>query len=148
MKNSMFKLWLLALTVWLSGAFAQNLQAHVSVEPAVETMEEAMFGGAYLQFASKMGGEITKKDVSTHSVLGVEGCARGSRIYQFTLYITRDGKTRTFQAKSNRLSGEMMTELRKLSVGDEFEFKKVKAYLPNGKDSVDVWGKKFTVASA
>lgn len=35
--------------------------------------------------------------------------------------------------------------LQSLSEGDRFEFKQIKAYLPNGKDKVDVFAKPFKV---
>lgn len=148
MKNSLYKLWLLAAVLLLSGSLIHNLEARVPSNSNIKTAKEKTFGGAYLQLAGKMGGEISKAELKRHSELGVEGCARGSRICQFTLDITRDGKTRTFQAKTNQFTQEMVAELSKLSAGDEFEFRNVKARLPNGKDSVDVFGKKFVVKAA
>jgi len=38
----------------------------------------------------------------------------------------------------------MHTQLKQLSVGDEFTFKNTKAQLPK-KGTVDVWAKKFTI---
>lgn len=148
MKNSLYKLWLLAAVLLLSGSPALHLEARTPNHSNAEIAKKRTFGGAYLQFAGKMGGEIGKNELSRHSELGVEGCARGSRIYQFTLNVTRDGKTRTFQTKSNQLTEEMVAALNGLSAGDEFEFRNVKAYLPNGKDSVDVHCRKFVVKAA
>ena len=148
MKNSLYKLWLLAAVLLLSGLPTLNLEARAPNTSNAETAKKMTFGGAYLQFAGKMGGEIGKDELGCNSELAVEGCARGSRIYQFTLNITRNGKTRAFQANSNQLTEEMVAALNGLSAGDEFEFQKVKAYLPNGKDSVDVHGRKFVVKAA
>lgn len=104
-------------------------------------------GGAYVVFAGKFGGEITKQEMEGQTSLGVDGCARGSRIFQFTLEVKKSGRTSTYSAKSNNLSNEMTSALRSLSVGDEFEFKNMKAYLSNGKDVVDVHGKAFKIAA-
>lgn len=102
-------------------------------------------GGAYAIFSGKFGGEITKKEIAEHQKLSVDGCAKGSRIFKFTLEVTKNGKTSSFQNDSNVLTKEMITKLKELSPGDAFEFTKTKAYLPNGKDVVDVHGKKFVV---
>lgn len=117
------------------------------LSPVVSVSEAAPVGGAYLVFAGKFGGEVTQKDIAGQTMLGVEGCAKGSRIFRFTLEINKSGKTSTFTGNSNMLSNEMATKLRSLSTGDSFEFKKMKAYLPNGKDMVDVHGKKFVVVA-
>lgn len=102
-------------------------------------------GGAYLVFANKMGGEITLKELQQQCELQVDGCARGSRIFTYTLAITKAGETIYYHADSNELSAQMMAQLKRLSSGDQFEFKKIQAYLPNGKDKVDVFAKKFRV---
>lgn len=96
-------------------------------------------------FAGKFGGEITQKEIASNSEVKVEGCAKGSRIFQFTLSVTKNGKTSTLTNKSNLLTDEMITQLKSLSKGDSFEFQQTKAYLPNSKDVVDVHGKKFVV---
>lgn len=106
---------------------------------------EADYGGAYVVFAGKFGGDITQKEIESHSEVKVEGCAKGSRIFQFTLCVTKNGKTSTLTNKSNILTDEMATQLKSLSKGDSFEFQQTKAYLPNSKDVVDVHGKKFVV---
>ena len=105
----------------------------------------AGFGGAYLNFSGKMGGEITKKEMSGRHELAVEGCAKGSRIFKFSLAVTHAGKTVTYESSSNKLSAQMTSALDGLTKGDAFEFKDIKAYLPNGKSVVDVWAKRFTV---
>ncbi len=106
---------------------------------------EVDYGGAYVVFAGKFGGDITRKEIESHSEVKAEGCAKGSRIFQFTLSVTKNGKTRTLTNKSNLLTDEMATQLKSLSKGDSFEFKQTKAYLPNSKDVVDVHGKRFVV---
>jgi hypothetical protein len=110
-------------------------------------LDAAPVGGAYVVFAGKYGGEITKKDLEGQTTLGVDGCARGSRIFQFTLHVRKNGKTATYSAKSNSLTREMISALSSLSDGDEFEFKNMKAYLPNGKDVVEVHGKAFKMVA-
>ncbi|HMQ60834.1 MAG TPA: hypothetical protein PKE06_09205 [Flavilitoribacter sp.] len=105
----------------------------------------AGFGGAFLNFSGKMGGEITKKEMSGKQELGVEGCAKGSRIFKFSLAVTHAGKTETYESTSNKLSAQMTSALDRLTKGDAFEFKDIKAYLPNGKSVVDVHANKFTV---
>jgi hypothetical protein len=39
----------------------------------------------------------------------------------------------------------MQNKLKSLSAGDYFEFSQIKAYLPNGKDVVEVSAKKYFV---
>lgn len=103
------------------------------------------FGGAWVNFAGKNGGELTRQEITTQTEIRVDGCARGSRIIGFTLYITKNGQTRSFSNTSATLTYEMRAQLKSLSKGDQFEFKNTKAYLPNGKDLVDVHGSKFVV---
>lgn len=103
------------------------------------------YGGAYVVFAGKFGGEVTKNEIAGQSDLKVEGCAKGSRIFEFSLHITKGGKTTVLKNRSNLLTTEMTTVLKSLSKGDEFEFRNAKAYLPNSKDVVDVHGRKFVV---
>lgn len=58
-----------------------------------------------------------------------------------TIHITKAGKTSKLSNRSNALTSEMLAALKSLSKGDEFEFSNTKAYLPNGKDVVDVHAK-------
>ncbi|MDN5202354.1 hypothetical protein QQ008_13290 [Fulvivirgaceae bacterium BMA10] len=102
-------------------------------------------GGAYLTFAGKFGGEITKADLQKYSKLDIHGCAHGSKIYQLTIVITKSGKESTESSKTDNLTRIMLAELRSLSKGDTFTFKKVKANLPNGRGSVDVTSRVFTI---
>ena len=62
-----------------------------------------------------------------------------------TIHITKAGKTSKLSNRSNALTSEMLAALKSLSKGDEFEFSNTKAYLPNGKDMVDVHARKFMV---
>lgn len=107
--------------------------------------ENLLPGGAYLVFAEKFGGSVTKDQIAGVQKLEVRGCAAGSKIFSYTLEITRAGKTASFTAKSNVLSKEMLAGLKALRAGDSFQFKKTKAYLPNGKDVVDVHSRIFEV---
>lgn len=102
-------------------------------------------GGAYLVFADKMGGEISPQKILTQCELAVAGCAKGSKIFTFTLQVTKSGKRTTMKTDSNELTTAMRNLLQSLSAGDRFEFKYIKAYLPNGKDKVDVFAKPFRV---
>jgi hypothetical protein len=108
-------------------------------------LEELDFGGAYLVFGKKYGGDITKEQFAGKRQLGVDGCAAGSKIFTYQLRITHAGKTTNYSADSNLLSEDMIAKLQTLRVGDTFEFKKIKAYLPNGKDTVDVHSREFIV---
>ncbi len=139
MKN----LFLALATILLTGIFYQPANAHVSLDSKA-TIDEELFGGAYLVFAGKFGGELTKKDIANTKTLSVEGCAKGSKIYTFDLKVTKNGKTTTFHGKSDQLTEEMHAQLKQLSVGDEFTFENTKARLPK-EGTVDVWAKKFTI---
>ncbi|GJM31075.1 MAG: hypothetical protein DHS20C18_00760 [Saprospiraceae bacterium] len=141
MKKLLFSLSVLFLTCsFVSGPSATQ------VSLATAELKTMPPGGAYAMFAGKFGGEVSKKEIASHQKLTVEGCARGSRIFTFTLDITKNGKTSSLNTESDELTKEMLTKLNALSTGDTFIFRKMKAYLPNGKDVVDVQGRKFTVA--
>ena len=129
--------------ILFTGFIYQTSNAHVSIDPST-SLNEDFFGGAYLVFAGKFGGELSKKDIAGTKILGVDGCAKGSVIYQFDLKITKKGKTTTFHGKSNHLTKEMHAQLMQLSAGDEFIFKNIKARLPK-EGTVDVWARKFTI---
>ncbi|MEO6758767.1 MAG: hypothetical protein ABIO24_04875, partial [Saprospiraceae bacterium] len=74
------------------------------------------------------------------------GCVQGARVINFTLAITKNGKTRTLTAASSHvLTTEMRNLLNSLQKGDSFEFQHTKAYLANGKDVVDARGSRFVV---
>jgi hypothetical protein len=140
MKN----LFLAVATILLTSFSYQLSNAHVAVDSkAIPNIES--FGGAYLVFAGKFGGELTKKDIANTKALGVEGCAKGSVIYQFDLKITKNGKTTTYHGKSDQLTEVMHAQLKQLSKGDEFTFKNTKAHLPKKAGAVDVWAKKFII---
>ena len=139
MKN----LFVALATILLTGFSYQSTNAHVlpNLNSANSTEN---FGGAYLVFAGKFGGELTQKDIANTRALNVEGCAKGSVIYEFDLKITKKGKTITLHGSSDQLTEEMHAQLKNLSVGDEFTFKNTKARLPK-EGVVDVWAKKFTI---
>jgi hypothetical protein len=145
MKSTIKNLFLSAAVVLLACSFAEGPATCTTGNADLPALKATPVGGAYLVFANKMGGEITQKEIAGQNKLGVDGCARGSRIFQYTLNVTKRGRTSSYRAKSNILSKEMLTQLNSLSAGDEFEFKKIQAYLPNGKDVVDVHARKFTI---
>lgn len=140
-KKTLFSGILLLLTCSFSEAPALNPESAAGAS----ALRELPFGGAYVIFAGKFGGEITRREIARHHDLKVDGCATGSRIFTFTLDVTKDGKTTSLKTESNVLTKEMVTHLTSLMPGDEFEFSNTKAYLPNGKDVVDVQGKTFVV---
>lgn len=109
--------------------------------------EAELPGGAYLTIAGKFGGDISKKDVLKTKELAVDGCAVGSKIFTYSIDINKGGEISTFKAESNFFTKEIIMKMKELNTGDSFEFKKIKAYLPNGKDQVDVHSKKFTVVA-
>jgi hypothetical protein len=139
----MKKLFLGLVTILLSCFSYQLSMAHVSIDAGLSPNAETL-GGAYLMFAGKFGGELTHEDIVATNLLDVEGCAKGSVIYQFDLKVTKNGKTTTFHGKSNQLTQEMHAQLKQLTVGDEFTFKNTKARLPK-EGTVDVWAKKFII---
>lgn len=141
MKNKLKHLLYLTLML-LPAGFSARISVPLS---GPEATAGTAYGGAYVVFAGKFGGEITRKEIESHSEVKVEGCAKGSRIFQFTLSVTKNGKTSTLTNQSNILTGEMAAQLKSLSKGDSFEFQQTKAYLPNSKNVVDVHGRKFVV---
>jgi len=142
MKNKVKHLLYLTLML-LPASFLASFS--VPATTSIEEKEATSVGGAYVVFAGKFGGDITQKEIESNSEVKVEGCAKGSRIFQFTLSVTKNGKTSTLTNKSNVLTDEMAAQLKSLSKGDSFEFQQTKAYLPNSKNEVDVHGKKFVV---
>lgn len=102
------------------------------------------FGGAYLTYAGKFGGELTSQELKENSTLGIEGCAKGSKILKYTLEVTTHGKTQLVRSESDALSKDALKLLRSLEKGDAFIFKNMKAKLPTG-GTVDVMGRKFVV---
>jgi len=101
-------------------------------------------GGAYLTYAGKFGGEISSSDLKNPCKIGIEGCAKGSKIYQFTLYVVQNQKSTVYKGTSHELSPEAIKHLKNLSAGDEFRFENIKATLPTG-SKVDVFARKFSV---
>jgi hypothetical protein len=140
-RNFMFSSAMLLLTY----PFVQGPAMLHDVTSQESMGSEMSFGSAYLMFAGKFGGEITKREIEEQTAVSVDGCATGSRIFKFTLDVTKGGKMTSLEGGSSVLTKEILSSLKSLSKGDEFEFRKSKAYLPNGKDVVDVQGKKFVV---
>lgn len=145
MKNNLKHLLYLILMLLPAGFLASKSVPATSPVADPEAAIEADYGGAYLVFAGKFGGEITRKEIENNAEIKVNGCATGSRVFQFTLCVTKSGKTSTLSGKSSMLTSEMITKLKSLSKGDSFEFQNAKAYLPNSSDVVDVHAKKFVV---
>jgi len=145
MKNAIKNLLFSAVIICLSSSFVSGPVMNDSVsKEGISTATS--FGGAYLYFAGKYGGEIKKKDLAGQKELKVEGCAKGSRIISYTLEVNKRGTKSSLSGRSNVLSDEMVSKLQSLEAGDTFEFREMKATMPNGKDIVDVHGQKFVVA--
>ena len=102
-------------------------------------------GGAYLTYADKFGGEVTKEDLTTCQEVKIVGCAAGSKIVQLNLYITKGGKAISHKSDTGNLTKEMVKDLGSLQTGDSFEFKKIRAQLPGKRRVVDVATRKFVV---
>ena len=102
-------------------------------------------GGAYLKINGKFGGEIYQTELAQDITLEIDGCAKGAKIYQFTLVIDHAGKTTEYMGDSNELTKDMLAEIKALKKGDSFKFERVKARL--GKDDkFDVVARPFTIA--
>lgn len=126
-------------------AFSFPLESPATPLTDCSSTEIVPWGGAYLEFAGKFGGKVTREQIADQRELQVKGCAKGSRIFTFTLKITHAGRTTSYAADSNCLTDDMLDKLRALQAGDTFTFKKIKAYLPNEKDVVDVHSREFEV---
>jgi hypothetical protein len=136
---------LLILCVGIFSAFVSAPAVHETASTSESHLMKEEIGGAHLLFAGKYGGDIRKSDFMGKTELQVEGCAKGSKIFTYTLEVNQNGKMTKLQGKSDSLTKEMVTALNALNRGDSFEFKSTKAYLPNGKDVVDVSSSKFVV---
>lgn len=139
---------LIILVIGIVSAFTASPGSPVPSGSMETVSMEAPVGGAYLVFAGKRGGNIKKSEIKAHTELQVDGCARGSKIFMFTLAVNRKGKVIRFHAKSNVLSADMVTALNGLEAGDSFEFISTKAYMPDGKDEVDVHSQTFVVVAS
>lgn len=141
MKNYMLGL----ISILLLSSFYYDHEHPGDASAQITSTETSMIGGAHLLFAGKYGGNISKKEISGKRELDVEGCAKGSRIFQYALKINAGNNVSSFKSASNQLSTDMLNKLEALKAGDSFEFSDVKAYLPNGKDIVKVTSQKFVV---
>ena len=145
MKNKVSQFFNLAALLFLTCSFVNKPITAEAPASGWTAAGKAPVGGAYLFFAGKYGGDISKQEMTGQTEVSVDGCARGSRIFNFTLTITKGKNKSTYTTASNILTTEMRDKLNSLSQGDTFEFQHVKAYLPNGKDVVDVRGGRFVV---
>ena len=145
MKQPFRKFFFSTLLLTISLGFSSPIKAVPGMYLTNTSSVSSALGGAYLLFAGKFGGEVNKKEISEQRDLAVDGCAKGSKIFKYTLVINKSGQSYTYRADSNVLTSEMQTKLKSLTAGDSFEFSQIKAYLPNGKEVVDVHAKKFFV---
>ncbi|MFN0176229.1 MAG: hypothetical protein ACKVU0_16405 [Saprospiraceae bacterium] len=145
MKNKVMHLFSFTAMLLLASSFVTQ---PVPVEALSTTRDDKAsppIGGAWVIFAGKTGGELTKQEISNQTELKVDGCDKGARITGFTLHVTKAGKTSTLATSSSQLTAEMRSKLKSLVKGDEFEFRSAKAIMSNGRDVVDVRGSKFKV---
>ena len=145
MKNTIKQFLFSALAVLFTCSFSAPETMPAAPGSGAFNTNALPVGGAYLVLAGKYGGNISKKELQGPCSLEVNGCAHGSKIFQFTLVVTQNGKKTTCGTKSGSLTRDMIAKLKSLSAGDEFEFSGTKAYLPNGKDVVDLRSEKFIV---
>lgn len=145
MKNTIKQILLSAVAVLFTCSFNASDATPPGSNTNAVNINSLPVGGAYLTLAGKYGGNISKKELQGSCTLAVNGCAHGSRIFQFTLVVTQNGKKTSYETQSSSLNQDMIAKLKSLSAGDEFEFKGTKAYMPNGKDVVDVRSEKFVV---
>lgn len=147
MKSTIKSFLLAALVLGIFAAFTNN--AHAAAMPKGKPIAAKFdVGGGHLVFCGKTGGKIAKKDFAGKTSLQIEGCPGASEtiITSFTLEIVKGGKATALQGTSNRLTNEMVAQLKALSPGDSFEFKKMRARFPNSQDTYQVHTDKFTVA--
>ncbi|MCU0345379.1 MAG: hypothetical protein MUC59_00455 [Saprospiraceae bacterium] len=147
MKNTIQHFLFAAIMLCLFAAFAND--AHAAAMPVGKpVVAEREVGGGHLVFCGKTGGKIAKKDYAGKTSLQIEGCPGASEtiIVSFTLEIVKGGKTTTLPGTSARLTTEMVAQLKALSSGDSFEFKKMVARWPDSKETYQVRTEKFTVS--
>ena len=130
------KISALIMSLGLTLAFLLPSASNMSL--ANSSMEKT--GGAYLTLVGKFGGNISQGELKAECTLGIEGCAKGSKIFQYSLFI----EDKMYKGSSHSLSDEAMAHLKKLEKGDEFHFERIRATLPGG-NKVDVYARKFTV---
>ena len=145
MKNNVMPFFCATLLFLLGSSFVNQTGSLETTNGSSDAMITAPFGGAIVAFAGKFGGEITKQEIAGQTAVKVEGCAKGSRIFDITLSVRKGSQTITLKSNSGVLTKEMQANLNSLSKGDSFEFKNTRAYLPNSKDVVDVHGRTFIV---
>ena len=145
MKNNVKHLFFLAATLLLASSFVNQPVRTGAPLNGPETKACLSYGGVFVVFAGKYGGEITKQEMEGQTELQVKGCHEDVRIFDFTLSITKSGKTTTLTTTSKVLTADMRAQLKSLTKGDAFEFRNTRAYLSNGKDVVDVRGSRFLV---
>ena len=145
MKSFLKSLFFIVLALLFTGVAISGMET-VSQKDHVPVMLPAdEFGGAYATFAGKYGGDITVEEIKKFKTLEVSGCAAGSRVFVFSLKVTKDGRHSSYSNESSELTEEMLNKLTSLTKGDVFKFHRIKAHLPNGKDVVDVHGKEFVI---
>lgn len=143
MKNNVKYLFCLTVLLFLGSSFVNT--AISNGVPLKNERATVPYGGAFVLFAGKFGGEITQKEIENQTEIFVDGCARGARIFEVTLSITKSGQTSTLTATSKVLTAEMRIQLKGLKKGDAFEFQRTKAYLSGGNEVVNVRGERFKV---
>ena len=111
-----------------------------------KSLSSDALGGAHLLFAGQYGGSITKKKLEGQTTLPVDGCARGARVFEYTLQVTKSGKVQTYKGNADTLTSEMQASLKALAPGDSFQFSGIKAYLNGTKEVVQVKSAKYVIS--
>ncbi len=142
--NSIFKSFMAGVLLLFATQVVPNDNNPEMASSAEKTAKYDVLGGAYVTFAGKFGGEVTREDLRAYSSIGIAGCAAGSRILQFKLHVKANGKETIFDGQSQILTDDMLKSLRALTKGDTFFFTDMRAKLPAG-GKVDVIGRIFTV---
>ena len=145
MKNNVLQCFAFTVLLLMASSFTKQPVPAEALPTGQALNASVPLGGAWVLFAGKTGGELTRQQISTQNELFVDGCDKGAQITGFTLHFTKSGKTSTLSSRSNTLTYEMRYMLKSLAKGDQFEFKNTKALLSNGRDMVDVRGSKFVV---
>jgi hypothetical protein len=148
MKNAIKHLLLPAIVLCFTCSFVLAPDFTTKPMDSSSNLTSKPVGGAYLIFAGKTGGKVSKKDLEGQTRLTMNGCpgAKESTIVSFTLEINKGGNITRLQGNSDKLTAEMATKLKSLAAGDSFEFKKVMAHFPNSKDLFEVHTQKFSMA--
>jgi len=89
-------------------------------------------GGAMVTFAGKRSGEITKETALITTELFAK-YPKDGKIISFKLIIPKEGKVVELSAKGGKLTGEMITCIKKMEKGGSIKFSNIKVEWREGK---------------